>query len=223
MPALWRSASCMARRRLPGSWMVSASVKSSQRPRACFAAVQMALALPVQTRFRFLELCGLDYSDAGKAAGDFGGAVGGVVVDYNEFPVVAELEDLLGLADEGLKTGGEAILLIARGDDDGELDELGGLGLGKDGSGKRLCRPIRASRQDQRRRWVRRRGRGPAYRWRLWSFRRNPVRPCSFRLILLPFGAVPWARPFVGGLSLRIISMCGSHVGSPFFFCSQWR
>ncbi len=48
MPTLCRSASCIARRRSPGSWIVSASVKSSQRPRACRAAVQMALALPVQ-------------------------------------------------------------------------------------------------------------------------------------------------------------------------------
>jgi hypothetical protein len=31
--------------------------------------------------------------DTGEAAGDFGGAVAGVVVDYDQFPVFCELKD----------------------------------------------------------------------------------------------------------------------------------
>ena len=46
----------MARCRSPGSWMVSASVNSSHRPRALRAAVQMAFALPCPARFQLRGL-----------------------------------------------------------------------------------------------------------------------------------------------------------------------
>jgi len=84
----------------------------------------------------FLELGGLKDGDAGKAAGDFSGLVGGLVVDDDEVPVAAKLEEMIGLRDKRLETGGEVLFLIAGGNDDGEFDERIGLGLIEDGAGE---------------------------------------------------------------------------------------
>ena len=62
----------------------------------------MALFFPVQP---FSSLSAVNNRDAGKAAGDFGGAVGGVVVDDDQFPVAAELEDVFGLRDKRFEAG----------------------------------------------------------------------------------------------------------------------
>src|SRR5437660_1762186 len=71
----------------------------------------------------FFELGGFEEGDAAKAAGYFSSAVGGMVVNHDQFPVAAELEDLFGLRDERLQTGSKVLLFVAGWDDDGELDE----------------------------------------------------------------------------------------------------
>ena len=86
--------------------------------------------------FQFL---GLHHGYAGKAARDLGCLVGGVVVDDDEFPVAAELEDVFRLAGERLKAGRQGFLLVARGNDDGELDQLRRFRLGKHGAGERFA------------------------------------------------------------------------------------
>ena len=47
-----------------------------------------------------LELPCLDDGDAGKGAGDLRSPVGGVIVDENQLPVAAQLEEFFGLADK---------------------------------------------------------------------------------------------------------------------------
>ena len=122
--------------------MVSASVKSSQRPRARLAAVQRALFLPVQP---FSSFAGLDYRDTGKAAGDFRRAVGRVVVHDDQLPVAAQFEDLFRLADQRLEAGAQAILLVARRNNDRQLDQLCRLRLVEDRSGTDLKAQARQS------------------------------------------------------------------------------
>src|SRR6185437_4481605 len=46
------------------------------------------------------QLAGLDHADSWKRARNFGGAVGGLVVDDDEFPVAAKLEDLFGFGNK---------------------------------------------------------------------------------------------------------------------------
>ena len=132
----------MARRRLPGSWMVSASVKSSQRPRARRAAVQMALFLPVQPGS---SLRRLHHRHSGKAAGNLRRPVGRVIVHHDQLPIPAQLEDLFRLADQRLQARAQALLLVARRDNDRQLDQLLRLRLVENRSRQRFFRPIRAS------------------------------------------------------------------------------
>ena len=142
----------------------------------------------------FFELGGLEHGDAGKAAGDFGGAVGGVVVDDDEFPVAAKLEDVFGLRDKRLKASCKVLLFVAGGNDDGEFDELFRFGLIEDGAGAdRDCERLAGiiGQAEDGLECSRR------------SIRLNPV--C---LSLLP-------RPFVQYPSLRIIRMCGFLVSLP--------
>ena len=91
----------------------------------------------------FLELGGLKDSDAGKAAGDFGGFVCRVIVDHDQVPVAAELKEIIGLRDKRLQAGGKVLFFVAGGNDDGEFDQRVGFGLiencaGEDGNGERL-------------------------------------------------------------------------------------
>ena len=82
-----------------------------------------------------LELGGFQDGDTGKAAGDFGRAVRGVVVDHDQLPILAEVENLFGLADQGLEARGQTVGFVACRNDDGELDELLRVRAGEDGSG----------------------------------------------------------------------------------------
>ena len=70
----------------------------------------------------------------GKAAGDLGGAVGGVVVDHDQFPVAAEVEDVFRLRDKRLDACTETLLFVPRGNDDGEFDQRLGFGLVENGA-----------------------------------------------------------------------------------------
>ena len=71
-----------------------------------------------------LQLARLDHGDPGKAAGNLRRPVGRVVVHHNQFPVAAQLENLLGLADQRLEAGGKAVFLVARRNDDCQLQQL---------------------------------------------------------------------------------------------------
>ena len=52
-----------------------------------------------------------------------------MVIDDDEFPVLAEFEDIFRLVDQRLNAGAETILFVAGGNDDGQLDQWLGLGL----------------------------------------------------------------------------------------------
>ena len=62
-----------------------------------------------------LEFGGLDHGHAGKAAGDLRGAVGGVVIDDDQFPVAAELEDIVRLRDERLQARAQVLSSLRAG------------------------------------------------------------------------------------------------------------
>ena len=73
---------------------------------------------------REVEGWGFGYKDAiaagGCGFGDLAGGVGGVVVDDDHFPLLAEREARLGLGEQRLQTGTHGCSLIAGGHDDGE-------------------------------------------------------------------------------------------------------
>ena len=73
----------------------------------------------------FFELERVEHCDARKALGDGAGLVGAAVVDDDQLPILAEEEDVFGLGGEGDEAGAEAILFVAGGDDDGELEREG--------------------------------------------------------------------------------------------------
>jgi hypothetical protein len=58
----------------------------------------------------------------GEGMRELTGVVCGVVIDDKDLPVAAELEVVVALVDEGVEAVGEIVLLVARGDDDGELE-----------------------------------------------------------------------------------------------------
>ena len=148
--ALYCSASWTAAASEPGACSVSASVNSSHSPLACGKALARALALPVQPagsglRASIRIACG-GCADSGsglplphlptagkygpptgfsptcdirhKPAGDFGGAVGGVIVDDDD------LEGDALLREDRAETAADIGLLVARGDNDRDLQRL---------------------------------------------------------------------------------------------------
>ncbi len=82
-----------------------------------------------------LELGGVQDGDAGKAASDLGSAVGGVIVDNDQFPVAAEVEDIVRLRDKRLEARTEALLFVTRRNDDSEFDQRLRFWLIEDGAG----------------------------------------------------------------------------------------
>ena len=147
----------------------------------------------------FFELGGLKDGDPGKAAGNFGGAVGGVVVDDDQFPVATELEDVFGLRDERLQAGCKVLLFVAGRNDDGEFDEF------VSGSGWSKTVPVRTG--------MARGSPGSSERPRTGL----NVRPAP----LTDSGSAGSGlsaiapRPFFQYPSLRIIRMCGFLVSLP--------
>ena len=91
---------------------MSASVNRSHSPCASRAPVVTALFLPVQPAGRGPASI---TRTLGERRGDFAGAVGGVVVDDDDF------EGDAGLGGQGLEAGAEVGFFVARGDDDGDL------------------------------------------------------------------------------------------------------
>ena len=71
---------------------------------------------------------------AGKGARDLRGAVGGIVIDHDQFPVAPQLEDLFRLPDQGLKAGADAVLFVARRDNHRQFEQRLRLRLVEDGS-----------------------------------------------------------------------------------------
>ncbi len=72
------------------------------------------------------ESWGTQNGHIGKAGDDGVSLVSGVVVDDDDFPIASKLPGALGLGDKRAQTVAEAVLFVAGGDDDGEL-ELGNL------------------------------------------------------------------------------------------------
>ena len=77
----------------------------------------------------FFELGGFEDGDAAKAPGNLRRAIGGLVVDNDEFPIEPQLKDVFRLGDEGFEARGKIQLFVAGGDNDGEFDELFRFGL----------------------------------------------------------------------------------------------
>ena len=83
----------------------------------------------------FFEFAGFEHGDTAETACDLGGAISGLIIDNDKFPVDAKLKDVLRLRDQRFQTCREILLFIAGGDDDGEFDELFRFGLIVDGAG----------------------------------------------------------------------------------------
>ena len=78
----------------------------------------------------FFQLGGREHRHPGKAAGYLSRPVRRVVIHHDQLPVAAQFEGLIGLAHERLQAGGKAAFLVARRDDDGQLQQLARLRLG---------------------------------------------------------------------------------------------
>ena len=125
------------------AWFVDGVGVGEQEPAAAGLAGCGPEGVVLSGPARF-EFGGLEEGDAGEGAGDLGGAVGRVIVDDDQFPFTAKLEDVFRLCDQRLEALSEAGLLVAGGNDDGKLDEFGGFGLVKDGArlSHRPCPPV---------------------------------------------------------------------------------
>ena len=106
-----------------------------RRPDGVGLARPALLQLPCR---QHCNSCGLR-----ELAGNLPRPVRRIVIDDDQLPVHAQLEDLLRLADQRLKAVANAVFLIACRDNDGELDERIRLRLVKD----RACAPVELVRR----------------------------------------------------------------------------
>ena len=93
-----------------------------------------------------LQLIGLHHGDSGKTPRNLGGAIGRVVVHHNQFPVAAQLEDLLRLRHQRLQARSQAFFLIPRRNNDRKLQQLLRLRLVIDRAGPHRHRQARPAR-----------------------------------------------------------------------------